>query len=50
MKICMIFNASPRGLFTHPKELVENLSNYGHEIHLIVPKTEFHPLNNNIKL
>ena len=50
MKICMIFNASPDGLFTHPKELVENLSNYGHEIHLIVPKTEFHPLNNNIKL
>jgi glycosyltransferase involved in cell wall biosynthesis len=46
----MIFNASPRGLFTHPKELVENLSNYGHEIHLIVPKTEFHPLNSNIKL
>ena len=46
----MIFNASPDGLFTHPKELVENLSNYGHEIHLIVPKTEFHPLNNNIKL
>lgn len=50
MKICMIFNAFPRGLFTHPKELVENLSNYGHEIHLIVPKTEFHPLNSNIKL
>lgn len=46
----MIFNASPDGLFTHPKELVENFSNYGHEIHLIVPKTEFHPLNNNIKL
>jgi len=49
LKICMIFNASASGLGTHPGELVKNLSELGHKIHLIIPETKVLPHSDNIK-
>ncbi len=49
MNICMIFNALPSGLETHPRELVENIAKLGHTVHLIVPETRLGHCSNNVK-